>query len=59
MRTGAWKRCVAGLKVALSAFLGRILLAAAEEEMALHRQEVMRELVKAGPDRHTSEQIHT
>jgi hypothetical protein len=60
MHTGAsLKQRIADLKAAFSAFVGRIILAAAEEEMAIRRAELNRQLVKAGPQVREPKHIHT
>lgn len=59
MHTGAGlKKRIAELRSAFSAFLGRIILAAAEEELAIRHAELNKELVKAGPHVREPKGIH-
>jgi hypothetical protein len=60
MHTGAsFKQRIADLKSAFSAFFARIIQAAAEEEMAIRRAELNRQLLKAGPQVREPKHIHT
>jgi hypothetical protein len=60
VHTGAnFKQRIADLKSAFSAFFGGIILAAAEEEMAIRRAELNKQLAEAGSSAGEPKHIHT